>query len=110
MIEQYLEVKRAYEDAILFYRVGDFYEMFFEDAEKASKELDLVLTGKSAGVEDRIPMAGVPHHSATSYVQRLVNRGYKVAICEQLTDPKDTPKLVERDKPKKKTTRMKILK
>ena len=97
MIEQYLEVKKAYEDAILFYRVGDFYEMFFEDAEKASKELDLVLTGKNAGVEDRIPMCGIPHHSATSYIQRLVNRGYKVAICEQLTDPKDSPKLVERD-------------
>ena len=97
MIEQYLEVKKAYEDAILFYRVGDFYEMFFEDAENASRELDLVLTGKNAGVEDRIPMCGVPHHSVTPYIQRLVNRGYKVAICEQLTDPKDSPKLVERD-------------
>lgn len=97
MIEQYLQVKKAYDDALLFYRVGDFYEMFFEDAEVASRELDLVLTGKNAGVEDRIPMCGVPHHSVTPYIQRLVNRGFKVAICEQLTDPKDSPKLVERD-------------
>ncbi len=97
MVEQYLDIKKAYEDALLFYRVGDFYEMFFEDAEVASRELDLVLTGKNAGVEDRIPMCGVPHHSVTPYIQRLVNRGYKVAICEQLTDPKDSPKLVERD-------------
>lgn len=97
MIQQYLEVKKTYSDALLFYRVGDFYEMFFDDAKCASKELDLVLTGKNAGVKDRIPMCGVPHHAASSYIQRLVNRGYKVAICEQITDPKESQGLVERD-------------
>ena len=97
MIQQYLEVKEAYPDTLLFYRVGDFYELFFDDAQCASRELDLILTGKSAGVEDKVPMCGVPHHAATSYIQRLVNRGYKVAICEQITDPKESQGLVERD-------------
>ena len=77
MIEQYLKVKEQYPDTIVFYRIGDFYEMFFDDAQLASKELDLVLTGKNAGVPERIPMCGVPHHAVSSYVQRLVARGYK---------------------------------
>ncbi|MCR4951384.1 MAG: DNA mismatch repair protein MutS [Solobacterium sp.] len=97
MIQHYLQVKEQYPDALLFYRVGDFYEMFLEDAKVASKELDLILTGKSAGLKDRIPMCGVPHHAVSSYVQRLVQRGYKIAICEQLSDPKASQGLVERD-------------
>ena len=97
MMEQYLNVKKNYPDTLLFYRVGDFYEMFFEDAVKASKELDLVLTGKAAGVEERIPMCGVPFHAVNAYIPRLVNKGFKVAICEQLTDPKLSQGLVERD-------------
>ena len=97
MIQQYLKVKEQYPDVLLFYRVGDFYEMFFEDAKTASRELDLILTGKNAGVKDRIPMCGVPHHAVSSYVQRLVQRGYKIAICEQLQDPKEAQGLVERD-------------
>lgn len=97
MIQQYLKVKEQYPDVLLFYRVGDFYEMFMEDAKIASRELDLILTGKNAGVKDRIPMCGVPHHAVSSYVQRLVQRGYKIAICEQLQDPKEAQGLVERD-------------
>ena len=97
MIQQYLKVKEQYPDTLLFYRVGDFYEMFLDDAKIASRELDLVLTGKNAGVADRIPMCGVPHHAVSSYVQRLVQRGYKIAICEQLQDPKEAKGLVERD-------------
>ena len=97
MMEQYLKVKKAYPDTLLFYRVGDFYEMFFEDANVAAKELDLVLTGKSAGVKERVPMCGVPFHAVNAYIPRLVNKGYKVAICEQLTDPKASQGLVERD-------------
>lgn len=97
MMQQYLKVKQEYEDAILFYRIGDFYEMFFDDAKIASKELDLVLTGRNAGVEDRVPMCGIPHHAASSYIPRLVSRGYKVAICEQTQDPKEAVGLVTRD-------------
>ena len=97
MIEHYLKVHEQYPDALLFYRVGDFYEMFFEDAKTASRELDLILTGKAGGVAERIPMAGVPHHAVSSYVQRLVARGYKIAICEQLSDPKESQGLVDRD-------------
>ena len=96
MIEQYLEVKKANPDTILFYRIGDFYEMFFEDAKIASRELDLVLTGKNAGKEEKVPMCGIPHHAASSYIQRLIKKGYKVSICEQLEDPKLTKKLVKR--------------
>lgn len=97
MIQQYLAVKAQYPDALLFYRVGDFYEMFMDDAKVASRELDLVLTGKDAGVEERIPMCGVPHHAVNSYLQRLVARGYKIAICEQVQDPKEAVGLVQRD-------------
>ena len=97
MMQAYLELKKNYQDAIVFYRLGDFYEMFFDDAKIASNELNLVLTGKNAGVEDRVPMCGVPHHAATSYVNRLVQRGYKVAIVEQMEDPKLAKGIVKRD-------------
>ena len=81
MMEQYLEIKSNYNDCILFFRLGDFYEMFFEDARLASKELELTLTGKNCGQEERAPMCGVPFHSAESYIAKLVEKGYKVAIC-----------------------------
>ncbi len=97
MMEHYLKVKEQYPDALLFYRVGDFYEMFFDDAKVISKELDLVLTGKSAGLKERVPMCGVPHHAVQPYIQKLVSRGYKIAIAEQLQDPKEAVGLVERD-------------
>lgn len=97
MMQHYLSVKKQYPDALVFYRIGDFYEMFFEDAKIASKELDLILTGKSAGVENKAPMCGVPHHAVQSYLQRLVSRGYKIAIVEQMQDPKEAVGLVERD-------------
>jgi DNA mismatch repair protein MutS len=97
MMQHYLSVKEQYPDALVFYRIGDFYEMFFDDAKIASKELDLILTGKSAGVEERVPMCGVPHHAVQSYLQRLVSRGYKIAIVEQMQDPKEAVGLVERD-------------
>ena len=97
MIEQYLKVKENYQDTLVFYRIGDFYEMFFDDAKIASKELDLVLTGKNAGVEEKVPMCGVPHHAVSSYIQRLVSRGYKVAIVEQMEDPKKAVGIVRRD-------------
>ena len=97
MIQHYIAMKEQCPDALLFYRVGDFYEMFFEDAKTASRELDLVLTGKAGGVSERIPMCGVPHHAVQSYVQRLVARGYKIAICEQMQDPSEAKGLVERD-------------
>jgi len=96
MIEQYLEIKNNYKDFILFYRVGDFYEMFFDDAFTASRELELALTGKDAGQEERVPMCGVPFHAADQYIEKLVSRGYKVAIGEQIEDPKDAKGLVKR--------------
>ena len=83
MMKQYLEIKKQYPDAILFFRLGDFYEMFFDDAKTASRELELTLTGKSCGLEERAPMCGVPFHSADTYIAKLVSKGYKVAICEQ---------------------------
>lgn len=97
MMNHYLEVKEQHPDAIVFYRLGDFYEMFFEDAKTASNELDLVLTGRSAGVEERVPMCGIPFHAATGYIQRLIQKGYKVAIVEQLEDPSAAKGLVKRD-------------
>lgn len=97
MMQQYLKVKEGYKDTLLFYRIGDFYEMFFDDAKIASRELDLVLTGKNVGVSDKVPMCGVPHHAVKSYIERLVNRGYKVAIVEQMQDPKEAKGIVERD-------------
>ena len=97
MMKHYLETKEKYPDAILFYRLGDFYEMFFEDAEIVSRELELTLTGKDCGLEKRAPMCGVPFHAANTYISRLVANGYKVAICEQLSDPKASKGLVQRD-------------
>ena len=97
MMKQYLEVKDRYPDCILFFRLGDFYEMFFEDAIVASKTLEIALTGKSCGLEERAPMCGVPFHSANSYISKLVENGYKVAIGEQLEDPATTKGLVKRD-------------
>ncbi|MBB5183832.1 DNA mismatch repair protein MutS [Catenisphaera adipataccumulans] len=96
MIEHYIKVKEANPDKILFYRVGDFYEMFLDDAETASRELDLVLTAKAAGNNEKVPMCGIPHHAAGNYIQRLIKKGYKVAICEQLEDPKEAKGLVDR--------------
>lgn len=94
---QYLQIKEKYKDCILFYRMGDFYEMFYEDALTASKELDLVLTGKSCGTDERAPMCGVPFHSAQTYISKLIANGHKVAICEQLTLPQKGVKMLERD-------------
>ena len=97
MMTHYLETKKAYPDCLLFYRLGDFYEMFFEDARLASKELELTLTGKECGLEERAPMCGVPFHAADSYINRLVKRGYKVAVAEQMEDPKLAKGLVKRE-------------
>ena len=97
MMQQYMETKNQYKDCILFYRLGDFYEMFFDDALCVTKELELTLTGKSCGGDERAPMCGVPFHSAESYINRLVERGYKVAICEQVEDPKSAKGLVKRE-------------
>ena len=97
MMAKYMSIKDNYEDTIIFFRLGDFYEMFFEDAEVASRELSLTLTGRNAGLEERVPMCGVPYHSYQSYVSKLIDKGYKVAICEQLTDPKESKGMVERD-------------
>lgn len=97
MMQKYLETKNEYKDCILFYRLGDFYEMFFEDAKVVSKELELTLTGKSCGLKERAPMCGVPFHSADGYITRLVSKGYKVAICEQVEDPKLAKGLVKRE-------------
>ena len=97
MMQQYLNIKQKHAHCLLFYRVGDFYEMFFDDAKLASKELELVLTGKDCGLKERAPMCGVPHHAVNVYVQRLIEKGYKVAICEQLTEPTKGKQPVERD-------------
>ena len=97
MMKHYLEMKEKYPDTVLFYRLGDFYEMFFEDAEICSRELELTLTGKDCGLEKRAPMCGIPHHAANSYISKLIANGYKVAICEQLSDPKASKGLVQRD-------------
>ena len=87
MMQQYFEIKEKYQDAILFFRLGDFYEMFYEDAITCSKELELTLTGKDCGQEERAPMCGVPFHAAEQYIDKLIEKGYKVAICEQIEDP-----------------------
>ncbi|MDU2323776.1 MAG: DNA mismatch repair protein MutS [Clostridium perfringens] len=97
MMRQYFEIKENYKDCILFFRLGDFYEMFFEDAETAARELELVLTGRDCGLEKRAPMCGIPFHSSNSYIGRLVAKGYKVAICEQVEDPKVAKGIVKRD-------------
>ena len=97
MIKQYLSIKEKYSDAILFYRMGDFYEMFFEDAELASRLLEITLTSRNKKDESPIPMCGVPHRSAQNYIARLIEQGYKVAICDQIEDPALAKGLVKRD-------------
>ncbi|QOR68639.1 DNA mismatch repair protein MutS [Cytobacillus suaedae] len=97
MIQQYLKIKAEYQDAFLFFRLGDFYEMFFDDAIKASQELEITLTSREGGSEDRIPMCGVPHHAAPGYIEQLVEKGFKVAICEQTEDPKQAKGVVRRE-------------
>lgn len=96
MMQRYLETKEQYKDCILFYRLGDFYEMFFDDAILAARELEITLTGKDCGQEERAPMAGIPHHAAEMYISKLISKGYKVAICEQLEDPKEAKGIVKR--------------
>ena len=97
MMLQYMEIKDKHEDELLFFRLGDFYELFFEDALVTSHELELTLTGKNAGLKERVPMCGIPHHAAKTYVEKLINKGFKVAICEQLEDPRFTKGMVKRD-------------
>ena len=96
MMQHYLKMKDEYEGCILFYRLGDFYEMFFDDAELVSRELELTLTGKDCGLEERAPMCGIPYHAADTYISRLIKLGHRVAICEQVQDPKEAKGLVER--------------
>ena len=96
MMKQYMDIKKEHEDELLFFRLGDFYELFFEDGILASRELELTLTGKNAGLDERIPMCGVPFHSVSPYIEKLINKGYKVAICEQLEDPRYTKGMVKR--------------
>ena len=96
MMKQYYDIKKEHTDELLFFRLGDFYELFFEDGELASRELELTLTGKNAGLDERIPMCGVPFHSVKPYIEKLVNKGYKVAICEQLEDPRNVKGMVKR--------------
>ncbi|MDN5710543.1 MAG: DNA mismatch repair protein MutS, partial [Planococcus sp. (in: firmicutes)] len=97
MIQQYLQVKSEYQDAFLFFRLGDFYEMFYDDAIKASQLLEITLTSRGGNGEDRIPMCGVPHHSAKNYIDQLIQKGHKVAVCEQVEDPKTTKGVVKRE-------------
>ena len=97
MMQQYLSMKDEHRDQILMFRLGDFYEMFFDDAVTASRELELTLTGRDCGLPDRAPMCGVPYHSVENYIARLVKKGYKVAICEQMEDPAKAKGLVKRD-------------
>ena len=97
MMQHYMEIKQKYSDCLVFYRLGDFYEMFFEDAEIASRELELTLTGRDCGLAERAPMCGVPFHAADTYISRLVDKGYRVAICEQLEDPREAKGMVKRD-------------
>lgn len=97
MMQQYLKIKSSHRDAFLFFRLGDFYEMFFEDAVKASQFLEITLTSRDGGTSDRIPMCGVPHHSAANYIKQLVEAGHKVAICEQVEDPKAAKGVVKRE-------------
>ena len=97
MMKYYLSVKENYKDAILLFRLGDFYEMFFDDAKLASEVLDLTLTGRDCGLEQRAPMCGVPYHAVDGYISKLIAQGYKVAICEQLTSPEESKGMLERD-------------
>ena len=95
-MRQYYDIKEEHQEELLFFRLGDFYELFFEDGETAARELELTLTSKNAGLEERVPMCGVPFHSVKPYIEKLVNKGYKIAICEQLEDPKNTKGMVKR--------------
>src|SRR6056297_87926 len=97
MMQQYMSIKKQYQDAILFFRMGDFYEMFFDDAKLAARILDIALTSRNKGAGEKTPMAGVPAHSAESYIATLIDSGYKVAICEQIEDPSQASGLVKRD-------------
>ena len=97
MMKQYLKTKEQYKDCILMFRLGDFYEMFFDDALTASKELEITLTGRNCGMDDRAPMCGVPYHSVDPYIAKLIKKGYKVAICEQLEDPAQAKGIIKRD-------------
>src|SRR5258706_10021179 len=97
VMRQYLSAKEAHKDALLFFRMGDFYELFFEDAVVAARALDLTLTARNKGSDDEVPMAGVPHHAASAYVQRLLEQGFKVAICEQMADPSTVKGIVPRE-------------
>ena len=97
MMQHYLQTKEQYPGCILFYRLGDFYEMFFEDAITVSRELEITLTGKSCGLTERAPMCGVPYHAVDTYLNKLIERGYKVAICEQVEDPKLAKGMVKRE-------------
>ena len=98
MMRQYIDIKEQNPDIIIFFRLGDFYEMFFDDAIKISHELELTLTGKSAGLSEKIPMCGIPHHAANVYIEKLIDKGYRIGICEQLEDPRDVTKgIVKRD-------------
>ena len=110
MMTHYLEIKKAYPDTLVFYRLGDFYEMFFDDAKTASHELDLVLTGRNAGAEERVPMCGVPYHAVKSYIQRLIVKGYKVAIVEQLEDPANKEGIIVKRENERERVREKKLK
>ena len=97
MMKQYFAIKEQYKDCLLMYRLGDFYELFFDDALTTSRELELTLTGRNCGLEERAPMCGVPFHAANSYIAKLVSKGYKVAICEQIEDPKEAKGIVNRE-------------
>ena len=99
MMRQYLEIKEENEDLVVFFRLGDFYEMFFDDAEKISRELELTLTGKSCGLEERVPMCGIPYHAASNYIDKLIEKGYKIGICEQLEDPRGVKGIVKSIRP-----------
>ena len=92
-----MDIKKEHEDELLFYRIGDFYELFFEDGITASHELELTLTGKNAGLKERVPMCGVPHHAVKSYLEKAISKGFKVAICEQVEDPKKAKGMVKRE-------------
>ena len=97
MMLHYMEIKEKYKNTIVFYRLGDFYEMFFDDAITVSRELELTLTGRSAGLTEKVPMCGVPYHAKDVYIEKLIKKGYKVAICEQLEEASATKKIVKRD-------------
>ena len=97
MMRQYLDVKEKHKDSIVFFRLGDFYEMFFDDAKLVSEELDLTLTGRDYGQKERAPMCGVPYHSSEAYISRLISKGYKIAICEQVENPSEARGLVRRE-------------